>query len=442
MIEHEQVMPLILEACPSFKEAWDGSDSQERLYVVVGDLANHLLELYRDQRIDEFGPLCEVIERLNTEGSSFVKELVAIGFLEGVQNVWTDPEEFCRFLLPESRKLWKEQNDFWTRRPPDVDVGLRRIAKKWLKILWMASGMLLALSLALWPMAEYGMYGFPHNMTGELLITLSWVWFGLMSMSPVLTLILWQKLDVMSRIFVLLYPGFLFLVAFVIVGILSLFFEFGEYAQSGTESSGWEIVPLILFLVTVSGITVLRLIRSNKEPYVSFRISKRIICCIITVATLLGVFAVWRDANTEADADVGPEKTLLHPNCTFVVSDYGEIAFKPSTNHVIEHVYGWWSEDKYHVADRILIEFQDPTDKGSESCKIVQATRTGPRDDGDYGIESLDHLWVQIRQCGAHYHVDGAVRLSKRRDGKFVREDWKVVNISRAVAEFNRVGEE
>jgi hypothetical protein len=51
-------MPLILEACPSFQETWDKSDDQDLLYVVMGDLARHLLTLYRSDRTDEFVPLC------------------------------------------------------------------------------------------------------------------------------------------------------------------------------------------------------------------------------------------------------------------------------------------------------------------------------------------------------------------------------------------------
>jgi hypothetical protein len=39
-------MPLILEACPSFQETWDKSDDQALPYVVMGDLARHLLNLY------------------------------------------------------------------------------------------------------------------------------------------------------------------------------------------------------------------------------------------------------------------------------------------------------------------------------------------------------------------------------------------------------------
>jgi hypothetical protein len=130
MIKQEQVIPLILEACPSFQGTWDKLDNQDLLYVVMSDLARHLLLLYRDKRTEEFGPLCKVIECLHTNGDGFVRELVTIGFLEGIQNSWsnngTDPEGFCKFLLPESRKCWKELHDFWAGKIPYMGADLHK----------------------------------------------------------------------------------------------------------------------------------------------------------------------------------------------------------------------------------------------------------------------------------------------------------------------------
>lgn len=129
MIKQEQVIPLILEACPSFKAEFEKSDNKELLYVVMGEFASHLLFLYRQKEIEEFGPLCEVIERLHIDGDSFVKELATIGFLESIQNVWknngANPDDFIKFLLPESLKWWKELNDFWNGKIPFVGAGLK-----------------------------------------------------------------------------------------------------------------------------------------------------------------------------------------------------------------------------------------------------------------------------------------------------------------------------
>jgi hypothetical protein len=118
MITKEQVIPMILEACPSFQESWEKSDDKELPYVIMGDLARHLLKQYRNQQTCEFNPLCEVIERLHADGDDEVREFATVGILEGVQTVWghseIDPDKFTAFLLPESQKAWSELNDCWT----------------------------------------------------------------------------------------------------------------------------------------------------------------------------------------------------------------------------------------------------------------------------------------------------------------------------------------
>jgi len=48
--------------------------------------------------------------------------------LEGIQNVWAshnvDPEQFVRYLLPESVKWWQSLNDFWNGKSKFVGEGL------------------------------------------------------------------------------------------------------------------------------------------------------------------------------------------------------------------------------------------------------------------------------------------------------------------------------
>lgn len=79
MIDHDQVIPMILKACPSFQEIWDTSDNQDLFYNVMWDLANHVFTLYQAGLTDEFGPLCEVIERFLVDGDTDVR-ILAIDF--------------------------------------------------------------------------------------------------------------------------------------------------------------------------------------------------------------------------------------------------------------------------------------------------------------------------------------------------------------------------
>ena len=131
MITQEQVMPLLLEACPSFRPAWESElDDVDRTltYTCLVHLAEHLLYLHKNKTHDEFGAVAKVIEKLHVDGDDYVQEAATIGLLEGIQNVWgnsgADPEEFRSFLLPESAKWWDELNRFWLRKIPYVGATL------------------------------------------------------------------------------------------------------------------------------------------------------------------------------------------------------------------------------------------------------------------------------------------------------------------------------
>ncbi|MDP6547190.1 MAG: hypothetical protein QGH60_24710, partial [Phycisphaerae bacterium] len=90
------------------------------------------------------------------------------------------------------------------------------------------------------------------------------------------------------------------------------------------------------------------------------------------------------DADTEPELDY--ESTSLRPNCSFIVSDHGEITFKPSNNHVIDHVVGSAPSritTAHPYEDRILIEFQRTAEAGSGLCTVVRASRTGYREAGE-----------------------------------------------------------
>jgi hypothetical protein len=123
MIAKTQVIPMLAEACPSFRSI------TEPLYVALGDFAQHLLELQRRHDTATFTAVARAIERLHTEGEPDVKEAATIGLLEAIQNVWrnggVDPEHFTAHLLPESRRWWDELNAFWRGERRYVGEGLR-----------------------------------------------------------------------------------------------------------------------------------------------------------------------------------------------------------------------------------------------------------------------------------------------------------------------------
>ena len=132
MITKEQVMPLLLNACPSFSKRWEEHrafyEDEELLYVDLGEFAHHLVELQKANRTGEFRAVFEIIERMHLEGDPYVKEAATIGMLEGIQNVagnsGVEPEEFVAYLKPESVKWWRQLNDFWEAKIPYVGATI------------------------------------------------------------------------------------------------------------------------------------------------------------------------------------------------------------------------------------------------------------------------------------------------------------------------------
>lgn len=121
MITRDRIMPILLEACPSFRPTWEtelDDEDKKLIYICLGTLAHHLAKLHREQHREEFPAVAKAIESLCVEGDHFTQEAAVIGLLEGIQNVWgnqdLDPEEFQRFLLPAGAKGWADLNRFWS----------------------------------------------------------------------------------------------------------------------------------------------------------------------------------------------------------------------------------------------------------------------------------------------------------------------------------------
>jgi hypothetical protein len=134
MITKEQVMPLLLVACPSFSKRWEEhrlfyeAGDEQLLYIDLGEFASHLVELHKAGRVEEFPAAFQIIERLHLEGDHYVKEAATIGLLEGIQNVAGNtggqPEEFVPYLGSESIKWWRQLNDFWNGKIPYVGATI------------------------------------------------------------------------------------------------------------------------------------------------------------------------------------------------------------------------------------------------------------------------------------------------------------------------------
>src|SRR5687768_18578856 len=117
MIKQHEMLPLLVEACPSFTDTlkdYREFFDEELTYTELGAFANHLVELYKENKTDDFEKVFDVVEKLHIEGDKFVKEAATIGLLEGLQNIAgnkdLDPEVFYPYLKPVSAIWWNDLN--------------------------------------------------------------------------------------------------------------------------------------------------------------------------------------------------------------------------------------------------------------------------------------------------------------------------------------------
>jgi hypothetical protein len=129
MIQQTEVMPFLIEGCPSFSDAWAEHVCEygnDLLYVAAARFASHLFSLYESEQFPLLVAAGEVIEQLHVNGSPWVKEFATVGILEAIQNVCsrsnTDPECFRQFLGPESQRWWSGLYKFWSGQMSHVQA--------------------------------------------------------------------------------------------------------------------------------------------------------------------------------------------------------------------------------------------------------------------------------------------------------------------------------
>ena len=122
MINRDQMMPMLLSACPSFTEPWQRyvetpGYEEDLLYLHLHEFATHVVSLLKAGETRELDAVFATVETLHKEGDRAVCEAATIGILEGVQNIAEstgfDPESFLPYLRSESASWWRRLNDFW-----------------------------------------------------------------------------------------------------------------------------------------------------------------------------------------------------------------------------------------------------------------------------------------------------------------------------------------
>ncbi|MCE9534026.1 MAG: hypothetical protein K8T89_23320 [Planctomycetes bacterium] len=124
MISKDDMMALLLNACPSFAPLWQSFLDEWRdeadglpLYLALADFARHLIDMHANGEIDRLHVVFRAVERLHLEGDEYVREAATIGLLEDLQNLnlhsCTKPEDFVPYLGAESSRCWEEAGRFW-----------------------------------------------------------------------------------------------------------------------------------------------------------------------------------------------------------------------------------------------------------------------------------------------------------------------------------------
>lgn len=137
MIHEQEIIPLFLDATPSFWLVWTEHraywDSEEAgRYIDIAECARHLVDLAREGRTKRFPLVFARVERLIVDGDHAVQGLAIVGLLEGVQNVSlntnVDPNGFRPWFGPQSRAAWDDLNALWQGKSTLMDVGRGRPA--------------------------------------------------------------------------------------------------------------------------------------------------------------------------------------------------------------------------------------------------------------------------------------------------------------------------
>ena len=127
----DEVIPLLLAACPSAKSAWDDhlqfwGQEAAGSFNDVAVFAHHVVDSYAAGKTMEFAAFFEVLERMIREGDSQVAELATVGLIEDIQNVASHRQfgyhVFESWLATASRREWANIESIWAGKNSLMDV--------------------------------------------------------------------------------------------------------------------------------------------------------------------------------------------------------------------------------------------------------------------------------------------------------------------------------
>jgi hypothetical protein len=122
MITQDEVIPLLLAACPGFEPAWREhlewwGDQERGIYNDTAAFATYIIDSYGSGHTAEFDLAFAALERILAQGDENARAAASIGALESIQVQSTHypfgPTAFLPWLGPKSREAWDSIEALW-----------------------------------------------------------------------------------------------------------------------------------------------------------------------------------------------------------------------------------------------------------------------------------------------------------------------------------------
>lgn len=126
MIARSEMMPALLDACPSFAPAYGEfcaewkEDAAELNYLALAELARYIAQMFDRNKTETFPAFFALVERLILEGDPYVHNAIIVGLLEDLQNPslhprdgTKKPDDLIPYFGPEAKYWWQKLYGFW-----------------------------------------------------------------------------------------------------------------------------------------------------------------------------------------------------------------------------------------------------------------------------------------------------------------------------------------
>ena len=130
-IIEKEIIPKFLEICPEFRKRWEehlkywGKDKRG-IYIDTAEFVHFIDDSYGGGDTKKFLKIFEQIEFYLTRGDNKIKDIIALGILETLQNVASHRKYsytvFEKWLGPVSKNYWKEIEIMWVGKSNLADV--------------------------------------------------------------------------------------------------------------------------------------------------------------------------------------------------------------------------------------------------------------------------------------------------------------------------------